>query len=299
MAIHAFLEYLSFEKKYSIHTITAYKNDLENFAAFCLDTFERDGVEDSSYVEIRTWIGSLVEDGLSNASVNRKVSSLKSYYKFLQRIARIETSPLASHKSLKLAKRLHFPFSEKEITEVLNCFGVCKDFGSLRDKCMIELLYATGIRRFELIALKYKDVDLVHKTIKVLGKRNKERLIPLLAPVLMTLQEYIVQRNLIGIKEDYFFITSKGKKLYGTFVYRVINKYFRAVSSKEKTSPHVLRHSFATHLINEGADLNSVKELLGHSSLASTQVYTKTNLKKMKEVYNNAHPRGAKKNERL
>ena len=299
MAIRAFLEYLSFEKNYSIHTITAYKNDLQNFEQFCVVAYESDGVEEASYVEIRTWIGRLVEDGLSNASVNRKVSSLKSYYKFLQRIERIETSPLASHKSLKLPKRLHFPFSEKEITEVLSVFDGCIDIESLRDKCMIELLYATGIRRFELVELKFKDVDIVNKTIKVLGKRNKERFIPLLRPVLETMQAYIVQRNLLGIQEDYFFVTIKGKKLYGTFVYRVINKYFRGVSSKEKTSPHVLRHSFATHLLNEGADLNSVKELLGHSSLASTQVYTKTNLKKMKEVYNNAHPRGAKKNEGL
>ncbi|PCI34667.1 MAG: integrase [Flavobacteriaceae bacterium] len=299
MAIHAFLEYLILEKNYSVHTITAYRNDLENFTAFCVDTFERDGVEDASYVEIRTWIGSLVEDGLSNASVNRKVSSLKSYYKFLQRISRIDTSPLATHKSLKMAKRLHFPFSEKEITEVLDMFEGATDFESLRDKSMIEILYATGIRRFELLALKHKDVDFGEKTIKVLGKRNKERLIPLLDPVLKTLQQYDVQRSILGIRADYFFVTSKGKKMYGTFVYRVINKYFRAVSSKEKTSPHVLRHSFATHLLNEGADLNSVKELLGHSSLASTQVYTKVNLKKMKEVYNKAHPRGAKKNEGL
>jgi len=299
MTIHAFLEYLSLEKNYSVHTITAYKNDLQNFKEFCVDTFERKGVEEVSYAEIRTWIGSLVEDGLSNASVNRKVSSLKSYYKFLQRIERIELSPLARHKSLKLAKRLHFPFSEKEITEVLSVFDGCTDFESLRDKCMIEMLYTTGVRRFELIELKYSNVDIVNKSIKVLGKRNKERFIPLLHSVLETMQVYLNHRNLLGIQDDYFFVTSKGKKMYGTFVYRVINKYFRAVSSKEKRSPHVLRHSFATHLLNEGADLNSVKELLGHSSLASTQVYTKTNLKKMKEVYNNAHPRGAKNKEGL
>jgi len=299
MAILAFLEYLSFEKNYSAHTIKAYENDLQKFKEFCITTFEREEVADVSYVEIRTWIGDLVEGGLSNASVNRKVSSLKSYYKFLQRIERIELSPLASHKSLKLAKRLHFPFSEKEITEVLSVFDGSTDFDSLRDKCMIEMLYVTGIRRFELIELKYKDVDIVNKTIKVLGKRNKERFVPLLLPVLKTMETYLIQRNLLGIKEDYFFVTSKGKKLYGTFVYRVINKYFRAVSSKEKTSPHVLRHSFATHLLNGGADLNSVKELLGHSSLASTQVYTKTNLNKMKEVYNKAHPRGAKNKEGL
>ncbi len=299
MAIRAFLEYLSFEKNYASNTITAYQNDLEVYRDFCALTFERKGIEDVSYVEIRTWIGSLVEEGLSNASINRKVSTLKSYYKFLQRIERLEVSPLVSHKSLKMSKRLHFPFSEKEIAEVMSAFDTCTDFESIRDKCMIELLYATGIRRFELIDLKYKDVDLVKKTIKVLGKRNKERFIPLLEPVLATMRVYIEHRALIITSESCFFLTVKGKKLYGTFVYRVIKKYFRAVSSKEKTSPHVLRHSFATHLLNEGADLNSVKELLGHSSLASTQVYTKTNLKKMKEVYNNAHPRGAKKKEGL
>lgn len=295
MAIRAFLEYLSFEKNYSTHTITAYENDLLNYKEFCAITFDRKSVEDVGYVEIRTWIGSLAEKGLSNASINRKVSTLKSYYKFLLRIDRLETSPLAGHKSLKIKKRLHFPFSEKEINQVMQVFEGASDFESLRDKCMIELLYATGIRRFELIELRYKDVDFVNKTIKVLGKRNKERLVPLLPSVLDTMQLYVRQRAKVNTSEQCFFITLKGKKLYGTFVYRVINKYFRAVSLKEKTSPHVLRHSFATHLLNEGADLNSVKELLGHSSLASTQVYTKTNLKKMKEVYNKAHPRGAKK----
>ena len=299
MAIRAFLEYLSLERNYASNTIIAYQNDLQIYTEFCAITFGRESVEDVSYVEIRAWIGSLVEKGLSNASINRKVSSLKSYYKFLQRIDRLEVSPLANHKSLKMIKRLHFPFSEKEIDEVMRVFEGCTDFESIRDKCMIELLYATGIRRFELVDLKSKDVDIVNKRIKVLGKRNKERFIPLLQSVIDTMQVYMKQRDIIAARQQYFFITIKGKKLYGTFVYRVIKKYFRAVSSKEKTSPHVLRHSFATHLLNEGADLNSVKELLGHSSLASTQVYTKTNLKKMKEVYNNAHPRGAKKNEGL
>jgi len=186
------------------------------------------------------------------------------------------------------------PFSEKEIKDVLSLFEDNSDFETVRDKLIVELFYATGVRRAELINIKFEDIDFINETVKVLGKRNKERYIPLIKPIQISLKNYIIQRNEINNKEVYLLLTKKGKKIYDTLVYRIINNYFSCVSSKVKKSPHIIRHSFATHLLNEGADLNSVKELLGHSSLASTQVYTHSSMGKLKEIYNQAHPRSDK-----
>ncbi|MEN8964641.1 MAG: tyrosine-type recombinase/integrase, partial [Polaribacter sp.] len=187
------------------------------------------------------------------------------------------------------------PFTVKEVNNAINSFTEEDNFTSLRNKLLIELLYSTGIRRIELINLKERDINLIDKTIKVLGKRNKERYVPLLASVIQLLKSYQEEKNKISVKSEYLFITSKGNKIYETLVYRIINSYFSRVSEKVKKSPHILRHSFATHLLNEGADLNSVKELLGHSSLASTQVYTHNSLDAIKKVYNQAHPKSVKK----
>jgi integrase/recombinase XerC len=189
---------------------------------------------------------------------------------------------------------VNIPFSLIEVFEVLELFENSKDFESVRDKLIIELMYTTGMRRSELIGLKLSSVDLSQNIVKVVGKRNKERQIPLLNSVIKTIRNYLMLRGEIVAKQDYFLITEKGEKMYPTLVYRIINKYFSKVSLKIKKSPHVIRHSFATHLLNEGADLNSVKELLGHSSLASTQVYTHNNLKELKKMYNHAHPRSNK-----
>ena len=295
--IESFLEYLSLEKKYATHTITAYKNDLLAFKDFIETEYKVEDLAEVHYPQIRTWIVALVNQKITNRSINRKISSLKSFYKFLQKTAHIEKNPLAKHKSLKTPKKVQVPFTVKEVNNAINSFTEEDNFTSLRNKLLIELLYSTGIRRIELINLKERDINLIDKTIKVLGKRNKERYVPLLASVIQLLKSYQEEKNKISVKSEYLFITSKGNKIYETLVYRIINSYFSRVSEKVKKSPHILRHSFATHLLNEGADLNSVKELLGHSSLASTQVYTHNSLDAIKKVYNQAHPKSVKKDD--
>jgi integrase/recombinase XerC len=294
MPINSFLNYIALEKKYSQHTVTAYKNDLNTFQEFCLTEFDSSNIININYAQIRSWIISLVNSNISNRTINRKLSALKSFYKFLQKTKQIEISPMVKHKALKISKKIQIPFSEKEIKEVLNLVEDSFDFELVRNKLIVELFYSTGMRRAELVNIKLTDIDLVNETVKVLGKRNKERYIPLIKSVQISLKKYIEIRTEIVNNEPYLFITKQGKKLYDILVYRIINNYFSCVSSKEKKSPHILRHSFATHLLNEGADLNSVKELLGHSSLASTQVYTHSSLGKLKEIYNQAHPRSDK-----
>lgn len=236
----------------------------------------------------------LVGTGISNRSVNRKISSLRSYFNFLLKSKQIEEHPLRKHRALKVEKRVNVPFSEKEMDEVLDFFDQADDFQMVRDKLMIEMLYTTGMRRAELIGLKNTSIDLSQMIVKVVGKRNKERLLPLLNSVVETIEKYNTLKKDIPKKSDAFLVTKKGDPIYPTLVYRVVNEYFGKVSVKVKKSPHIVRHSFATHLLSEGADLNSVKELLGHSSLASTQVYTHSNLKDLKIMYNRAHPRSNK-----
>ncbi|OXA83809.1 tyrosine-type recombinase/integrase [Flavobacterium hercynium] len=289
----AFRDYLELEKKYSAHTINAYLNDITFFEIFNAEQFQQENVERVNYSQIRTWIVSLVDDGISNVSVNRKMSSLKAFYKFLLKTKQIEVSPMLKHKALKTPKIVQIPFSEKELTDLMQQVGEPNGFEEVRDKLIVDLFYTTGIRRAELIGLMKANVDLSSNVIKVLGKRNKERIIPILPVITEQLRVYLQERSLLeNIQDDkYFFISVKGLKLSESFVYRLINSYFSRVSEKVKKSPHVLRHTFATHLLNNGADLNSVKELLGHSSLASTQVYTHNSLTELKKVYANAHPR--------
>jgi integrase/recombinase XerC len=294
LSITSFIEYISYEKKYSGNTVVAYKKDLETFQKFCKQEFEEINIINVPYSYIRNWIVELVEGNISNRSINRKISSLKSYYNFLLKTKQLKENPLRKHQSLKIAKKINIPFSQKEIEEVINLFDHKMDFDSVRDKLIVELLYTTGMRRSELIGLKNESIDLKQEIVKVLGKRNKERQIPLLRSVVDSIGIYQIEKSKINSNSEFFFITKKGKKLYSTLVYRIINDYFSRVSVKAKKSPHVIRHSFATHLLNEGADLNSVKELLGHASLASTQVYTHSSLKELKKMYNNAHPRGNK-----
>ncbi len=289
----AFRDYLQLEKKYSPHTVNAYLNDINYFETFNKNQFDQENINQASYSQIRTWIVSLVDDAISNATVNRKMQSLKSYYKFLLKTKQIEISPLLKHKALKTPKILQIPFSEKEVAEVLSQIQNPVGFEEIRDKLIIDLFYTTGIRRAELIHLKSGNVNLASNTIKVLGKRSKERILPLLPIVSKQLIFYFSERTRLEtvIDSDYFFLTKKGVKLNESFVYRLINSYFSTVSEKVKKSPHILRHTFATHLLNNGADLNSVKELLGHSSLASTQIYTHSSLSELKRVYEEAHPR--------
>jgi len=237
-----------------------------------------------------------VQKDITNRSINRKISALNSFYKFLLKIEEVNLNPLSKHKALKTSKKVQIPFSEKEIATVLDQINHDQDFEGLRNKLIIELFYSTGIRRIELINIKLKDVDLINKTVKILGKRNKERIIPLLPMIVNSVNSYKLERNKLEIITDneYLFLTKKGVKIYETLVYRIINDYFSKASSKVKKSPHILRHSFATHLLNEGAELNAVKELLGHSSLAATQVYTHNSIAELKKVYAKAHPRSKK-----
>lgn len=292
----AFRDYLQLEKNYSKHTVHNYCADVDFFETFLKTEFDQDNLLEVNYSQIRSWIVSLVDAGISNVSVNRKISSLKSYYKFLLKSKQIEVSPLLKHKALKTPKKIQIPFSEKELDLVLNQLQFPEGFEGVRDKLIIDLFYTTGIRRTELIHLLISNVNTSNKTFKVLGKRNKERILPMLPVVEKQMQLYFSERaNLEQIKDsDFFFLTQKGVKLNDSFVYRLINHYFSEVSEKVKKSPHILRHTFATHLLNHGADINSVKELLGHSSLASTQVYTHSSLSELKKVYGNAHPRNQK-----
>tara|TARA_R100001369_G_scaffold92820_2_gene140156 strand:+ start:2412 stop:3302 length:891 start_codon:yes stop_codon:yes gene_type:complete len=296
MSIESFISYLSLEKNYSPHTITAYRNDLVEFKNYCRQQFQLEEINQVSYNLIRSWIVSLVESGVSNRSVNRKIASLKAYYKFLLRVGILTINPLAKHKALKTSKKIEIPFSEIEMENVISQIPFEDNFEGKRDKLIIELLYTTGIRRAELIGLRVKDVDYQAGTIKVLGKRNKERIIPLLEATKELFLEYNLERSRLKAigDEAYVFLSGKGNKMYETLVYRIINKYFSLVSAKVKKSPHILRHTFATHLLNKGADLNSVKELLGHSSLASTQVYTHNSIAELKKVHFSAHPRSKK-----
>jgi integrase/recombinase XerC len=294
--LQSFKDYLQLEKKYSPHTINAYLNDINLFESFNKNQFHQENIEQVNYSQIRSWIVSLVDDTISNVSVNRKIASLKAFYKFLLKTKQIEVSPLLKHKAMKTPKTLQIPFSEKEVAEVLSQISNPVGFEEIRDKLIIDLFYTTGIRRTELIHLKTANVNTSNNTIKVLGKRNKERIIPLLPIVSRQLILYFNERTHLEkvTDKDCFFLTKKGLKLNDSFVYRLINTYFSAVSEKVKRSPHILRHTFATHLLNNGADLNSVKELLGHSSLASTQIYTHSSLSELKKVYENAHPRNQK-----
>ncbi|WP_343618757.1 tyrosine-type recombinase/integrase [Flavobacterium sp.] len=289
----AFRDYLQLEKKYSPHTVTAYLNDITVFEDFNKLNFEQEEIDKVNYSQIRSWIVSLVDQGISNVSVNRKMASLKAFFKFLLKTKQIEVNPMLKHKALKTPKNVQIPFSEKEINDLMFGVDAVSGFEEIRDKLIVDLFYTTGMRRAELIHLMLKNIDLSSSVIKVLGKRNKERIIPLLPIVEEQIRHYLNERDLVEdiVDSDYFFISAKGLKLSESFVYRLINSYFSRVSEKVKKSPHVLRHTFATHLLNNGADLNSVKELLGHSSLASTQVYTHNSLAELKKVYSDAHPR--------
>ena len=292
MLVQKFIDYLLLEKKYSQHTVVAYQKDIETFQTFLFKEFSDSEVSKANYSQIRSWIVQLVDSQITNRTINRKISSLNSYYKFLLKIQSIESNPLVKHKALKVSKKIQIPFSEVEVNTVLNSIHT-DTFKDLRDKLIVELFYSTGMRRIELVQLQLQDIDLSQGQIKVLGKRNKERFIPLLPSVMNTIKFYLEKRlKLETIKDpSILFLTKKGIKVYEMLVYRVITSYFDSVSSKVKKSPHILRHSFATHLLNNGADLNAVKELLGHSSLAATQVYTHNSVAELKKVYEKSHPR--------
>ncbi len=288
------MDYINNEKKYSPHTCVAYKQNLSDFQTYCSKNFNLEVIDSIEYFHIRSWIISLVEMQNSNRTINRKISVLRSYYNFLLKTETIKVSPLKLHKPLKASKNVNVPFSIDEVSQLLDGELFSQDYRGILEKTIITVLYYTGIRRQELIDLKTVAVDLDSQFIKVKGKRNKERFIPLLPELISSLRIYLKEKNKTfnQIDQIYFFCLPSGIKLNEGFVYQTVNYYFSKVSTKVKKSPHILRHSFATHLLNNGADLNAVKELLGHESVAATQVYTHGSLKGIQEIYNKAHPRG-------
>ncbi|MFL2612121.1 MAG: tyrosine-type recombinase/integrase [Flavobacteriaceae bacterium] len=285
MYLSDFKNFIESEKKYSKHTVSAYLNDLKEFDKF-LNIHRVKLNEKLNYSFVRQWIVELSENGLSTRSINRKISSLKSYFNFLIAINKLNVSPLKLHRNLKVEPKIIIPFNQREMDKVFEIFN--NNSGKLdRDFLIIEILYSTGIRRDELISLKFEDIYFEQGLIKVLGKRNKERLVPVLPNLLSKIKKYSSNNSI----NSYLFRSKNGKKISPSTIYRIVKKYFRQISSKNKISPHVLRHSFATHMINNGADINSVKEILGHSSLASTQIYTKIKVPKMLNDYMLNHPR--------
>ena len=293
MLIEKFIDYLQIEKNYSSNTLSAYKKDLVEFKNFINENFDKYPIEHAKYKAIRLWIVELVNRDLSNRSINRKVSSLKSFYKFLVKTDTIGSSPLLAHSPLKQSKKIQVPFSKEEINSLLDSDSFKNDFRGVLQKTIITFFYFTGVRRIELINIKESDINMDSSTIRIMGKRSKERIIPMLPKLKKSIIDYLYLRSQEFNKKnlEYLFVSSSGSRLSEKYVYRTVNEYFKLVSPKVKKAPHVLRHSFATHLINEGADINSVKELLGHSSLSATQVYSHTSMERIKEVFKNSHPR--------
>ena len=288
MYLDKFRNYLEAEKKYSILTVNAYTKDLEEFIGF-LESTGASFNKNIEYTFIRNWIVFLSKNKISPNSINRKVSSLKAYFKFLVNIKEIKKSPLRNHTSLRTKSKVVNPLNETEMKEVFELFKTSEK-ELTRDSMIIDILYSTGLRRAELINLKKSDIYFDDQVIKVLGKRNKERLVPMLPGLVKKLKLY--SRNL---EEDSFLLQSKnGNKISPSTIYRVVNKYLRSISTKTKISPHVLRHTFATHILNNGADINSIKEILGHKSLASTQIYTKIKIPTIVNDYMKNHPRQKK-----
>lgn len=288
--LQSFIDYLRFEKRYSQHTLIAYKNDLEVFFNFLIKEYDAVSVNDITASIIRTWLAQLKENKLTAKSINRKISSLKSFFKFLMKEDLIETTPMSVVISPKINKRLPVYIEQKDIKTLFDYVEFLNDWKGQTERLLLQLFYNTGIRVSELIKLKQSSIDAANSNIKVLGKGNKERIIPLSKELLQALLFYADKRPAINITNN-FFITEKGKPLYARQVYNIVNHYLSLVTTVQKKSPHILRHSFATHLTNNGADLNAIKELLGHSSLASTQVYTHNSIEKLKEVFKKAHPK--------
>lgn len=289
--VEDFLKYLEFEKRYSVHTVVAYKNDLGQFILFMNESVGDFNFKCLEPKQIRQWILELMDAGISPRSIQRKITSLKSLYKYMIRNELVETDPTKLLTVPKAPKKLPTFVAEQNLNQLLDFNLFEDDFEGRRDKTIIALLYGTGIRLSELKQLKLNNVSFQEFTIKVLGKGNKERIIPFPKSLSQIMLKYIEFRQEVVVENEFLFLTSKGKQVYDKLIYRVVKKYLTLVTTVDKKSPHVLRHSFATHLLNNGAELNAVKELLGHANLSATQVYTHTTFEKLKEIYKQAHPR--------
>ena len=289
--ISDFCDYILHQKRYSIHTAKAYKKDLEQFSQFLLNDFQINSIIEVKSSIIRSWIVNLIESDVSPRSINRKISTLKSFYKYLLINDIIDKSPLLKVITPKTSKRLPIFVGEKEMSNLFNEIEFKNDYEGIRDKLIIEFLYSTGIRLIELVNLKINSIDTSNSSIKVIGKRNKERIIPFSDKLKDKIQDYLKEREKLSTKEVHLFLTKNGEKIYPKLVYRVVNYYLSMVTTVSKKSPHVLRHTFATHMLNNGADLNSIKEILGHANLSATQVYTHNTIEKLKNIHKQAHPK--------
>jgi integrase/recombinase XerC len=291
MDIKSFLQYIRYEKRFSDHTVLAYQNDLNQFISYQEKVYEINDPNIITHSMIRSWIVELMEHEISPRSINRKLTTLKTYYKFLLRQGIVKNNPMLKVQSPKTSKRLPVFVDESKMTLLFTESNFGEGFSSVRDRLMLEIFYATGMRLSELIGLKDSSINSFECQIKVLGKRNKERIIPFTKKLKELITAYLDFRKTIEVATDAFFVTDKGKKLYPKFVYRIVTQRLGDVTTLDKKSPHILRHTFATHMLNRGADINSVKELLGHANLSATQVYTHNTIEKLKEVYKQAHPR--------
>lgn len=289
--ISEFCDYLSHQKRYSIHTVSAYKKDLEQFNQFLISDFDTNSFSEANSHIVRSWIVQLIENDISPRSINRKISTLKSFYKYLLKNNEIEINPLLKVITPKTSKRLPVFVGESEITNLFTQIEFPNDYEGSRDNIILELFYATGIRLSELVNLQLNSIDYHNSTIKVIGKRNKERIIPFGNNLKLKIDNYLVERKKIKNPDSQLFLTKVGKKIYPKLVYRVVKHYLSLVTTVSKKSPHVLRHTFATHMLNNGADLNSIKEILGHSNLSATQVYTHNTIEKLKNIHKQAHPK--------
>jgi integrase/recombinase XerC len=290
--IESYLNYIRYEKRYSNHTFISYQNDLNQFSAFSKDSYGLPCLSEASYQMIRAWIVTLAENEITAKSINRKIACLRSFYKYLLKQNTIQKDPTLRLKAPKINKQLPHFVEENDILKLLDQFIFSEDFYGLRDKLILELLYGTGIRLSELISIKEEHINKFERIIKIKGKGNKERMIPLNENLMNLINIYNKEREkVIERSNEYLIITDKGDQGYPMFIYRTVKNYLETIPTLEKRSPHVLRHTFATHLLNKGADLNAIKDLLGHSSLAATQVYTHNSLDKLKAIFEQAHPK--------
>lgn len=291
MFLDRFFNYLQFEKRCSSHTLLSYKNDIQQFSVFLNHTFETT-LKDAEYPMMRSWVMSLVEKDISAISIARKLSALKSFYKFLNKEGIIEKNPTIYLKAPKTSKKLPVFLEENKLNVLLDSEHIFEDsFKGLRDKLVIELLFGCGLRLSELVNLKIGDIYLQENLIKVLGKRNKERLIPVNKSLSGAILAYLNERNMQITNHQFLVVTDNYQKAYPKFIYRLVHKYVSLISTQDKKSPHVLRHTFATSLLNNGADINAIKELLGHANLSATQIYTHNTLERIKTIYKQAHPK--------
>jgi integrase/recombinase XerC len=293
ISIQQFLNYLNFQKRYSSHTIISYKNDLTTFFDFLLVQFGETPLAQIKPALIRTWLADMKQHGMESKTINRKISTLKSFFKYQLRQQAVVVSPMAAIISPKMNKRLPQFVDKKDITTLLTDVVFPDNWAGKTDELILQLFYNTGIRQAELTGLKETAISNGNNTIKVLGKGNKERIIPVSNQLMHKMQQYMADKRNehVTFDEDVLLVTISGKKLYPRYVYDAVNKYLKEVTTIDKKSPHVLRHTFATHLMNNGADLNAVKELLGHSSLAATQIYTHNTIEKLKNIHKKAHPK--------